>query len=390
MTLGRWLGLLVFIAALYVLWAVRQLVLMIFGAIAIAVAIDRLARALLTLQFRGRNLLQDRTKAIFGAIGLLVAFFLGAMLLVVPPFAAQFRELTELVPVALDRLDTWFSNLSQQPLGQWLQTVLPNPDFRSLLTQAQPAINPLFRGGFALFASTLGGFFNLLLVTILALMMLFDPLPYRNAFVQLFPSFYRRRVITILDRCRNSLDAWLLGILLNMSIIGVLSGTGLALMGVKLALAHGVLAGLLTFIPNVGPVLSVLPPMLVALLDDPLKSLLVLGWYVIVQQLETNLLTPMVMSKQVSLLPAVTLIAQIFFATFFGFTGLVLALPLTVVAQVWFQALLVEDVLDHWDQGPRWLRSSREGAINSNSEQALPAAVAVGDDDSQTPEPSDS
>ena len=390
MTLGRWLGLLVFIAALYVLWAVRQLVLMIFGAIAIAVAIDRLARALLTLQFRGRNLLQDRTKAIFGAIGLLVAFFLGAMLLVVPPFAAQFRELTELVPVALDRLDTWFSNLSQQPLGQWLQTVLPNPDFRSLLTQAQPAINPLFRGGFALFASTLGGFFNLLLVTILALMMLFDPLPYRNAFVQLFPSFYRRRVITILDRCRNSLDAWLLGILLNMSIIGVLSGTGLALMGVKLALAHGVLAGLLTFIPNVGPVLSVLPPMLVALLDDPLKSLLVLGWYVIVQQLETNLLTPMVMSKQVSLLPAVTLIAQIFFATFFGFTGLVLALPLTVVAQVWFQALLVEDVLDHWDQGPRWLRSSREGAINSNSEQALPAAVVVGGDDSQTPEPSDS
>ena len=155
MTLGRWLGLLVFIAALYVLWAVRQLVLMIFGAIAIAVAIDRLARALLTLQFRGRNLLQDRTKAIFGAIGLLVAFFLGAMLLVVPPFAAQFRELTELVPVALDRLDTWFSNLSQQPLGQWLQTVLPNPDFRSLLTQAQPAIKPLFRGGFALFASTL-------------------------------------------------------------------------------------------------------------------------------------------------------------------------------------------------------------------------------------------
>lgn len=90
MTLGRWLGLLVFIAALYVLWAVRQLVLMIFGAIAIAVAIDRLARALLTLQFRGRNLLQDRTKAIFGAIGLLVAFFLGAMLLVVPPLQLSF------------------------------------------------------------------------------------------------------------------------------------------------------------------------------------------------------------------------------------------------------------------------------------------------------------
>jgi len=368
MTLGRWLGLLVFIASLYVLWSVRQLVLMIFGAIAIAVAINRLARAI-----QNRTPIKKRPSTIFAAIGLLIAIGFGAVLLIVPPFASQFRELTQLVPMALDRLDTWFNTLSKQPVGQWLQTISPNPDFRSLLTQAQPAINRLFQGGFALFASTLGGVLNLLLVAILALMMLFDPLPYRNAFIQLFPSFYRRRVGTILDRCRVALDAWLIGILLNMSIIGVLSGTGLALMGVKLALAHGVLAGLLTFIPNVGPVLSVLPPMLVAVLDDPLKSLLVLGLYVIVQQLETNLLTPMVMSKQVSLLPAVTLIAQIFFATFFGFTGLVLALPLTVVAQVWLQAVLVEDVLDRWEVGPRWLRSSLDIAAEPIAPELPPA-----------------
>jgi predicted PurR-regulated permease PerM len=355
MTLGRWLGLLVFLASLYVLWAVHQLVLMLFGAVLIAVAIDRLAGLL-----QARTRIKQRGQAILAAIGLLIALAIGAILLVVPPFVVQFRELTQLVPVALDRLDTWFHTVSQQPLGQWLQTVFPDFDFRSLITQAQPAISPLFQGGFALFASTLGGVFNLLLVAILALMVLFDPLPYRNAFVQLFPSFYRRRVLVILDRCRTSLDAWLIGILLNMSIIGILSGTGLALIGVKLALAHGVLAGMLTFIPNVGPALSVLPPMLVAVLDDPLKPLLVLGLYIIVQQLETNLLTPMVMSKQVSLLPAVTLTAQIFFATFFGFTGLLLALPLTVVAQVWFQAVLVEDVLNHWDRGPNWLRSSMQ------------------------------
>jgi predicted PurR-regulated permease PerM len=338
MTLGRWLGLLVFLASLYVLWAVHQLVLMLFGAVLIAVAIDRLAGLL-----QSRTRIKQRGQAILAAIGLLIALAIGAILLVVPPFVVQFRELTQLVPVALDRLDTWFHTVSQQPLGQWLQTVFPDFDFRSLITQAQPAISPLFQGGFALFASTLGGVFNLLLVAILALMVLFDPLPYRNAFVQLFPSFYRRRVLVILDRCRTSLDAWLIGILLNMSIIGILSGTGLALIGVKLALAHGVLAGMLTFIPNVGPALSVLPPMLVAVLDDPLKPLLVLGLYIIVQQL-----------------PAVTLTAQIFFATFFGFTGLLLALPLTVVAQVWFQAVLVEDVLNHWDRGPNWLRSSMQ------------------------------
>jgi predicted PurR-regulated permease PerM len=104
----------------------------------------------------------------------------------------------------------------------------------------------------------------------------------------------------------------------------------------------------LTFIPNVGPVLSVIPPMAIALLDAPWKSLAVLGLYIGIQQLETNVLTPFVMAQQVSLLPAITLLSQVFFASFFGFLGLLLALPLTVVAQVWIQEVLITDVLDKW------------------------------------------
>jgi predicted PurR-regulated permease PerM len=109
------------------------------------------------------------------------------------------------------------------------------------------------------------------------------------------------------------------------------------------------LAGVMTFIPNLGPTLSVLSPMAIALIEAPWKALAVLALYIIIQQVESNILTPIVMAQQVSLLPALTLLSQLFFATFFGFLGLLLSLPLTVVGQIWFKEVLIKDVLDNWN-----------------------------------------
>jgi predicted PurR-regulated permease PerM len=110
----------------------------------------------------------------------------------------------------------------------------------------------------------------------------------------------------------------------------------------------GVLAGFMNLIPNLGPTMSVVPAMAIALLDNPWKPVFVLILYFVIQQVESNFITPIVMAHQVSLLPAVTLISQLFFVTFFGFLGLFLALPLTVVAKIWVQEVLVKDVLDEW------------------------------------------
>lgn len=131
-----------------------------------------------------------------------------------------------------------------------------------------------------------------------------------------------------------------------MSVIALLSGIGLLILGIPLALANALLAGLLTFIPNVGPTLSVIPPMAIALLDAPWKALAVLVLYIIIQQIESNLLTPLVMQKQVSLLPAITLLSQLVFAVFFGFLGLFMALPLTIVLQVLLKELIIKSWLD--------------------------------------------
>ncbi|MHC5729985.1 MAG: AI-2E family transporter, partial [Nostoc sp.] len=108
------------------------------------------------------------------------------------------------------------------------------------------------------------------------------------------------------------------------------------------------LAGFFNLIPNLGPTMSVIPAMAIAFLDEPWKAIAVLILYFFIQQIESNFITPVVMARQVSLLPAITLISQLFFVTFFGFLGLFLALPLTVVAKIWLQEVLIKDVLDKW------------------------------------------
>jgi predicted PurR-regulated permease PerM len=117
---------------------------------------------------------------------------------------------------------------------------------------------------------------------------------------------------------------------------------------VPLVLANALLAGLLEAIPNVGPVLSVIPPIAVALLDAPWKAIAVLILYIVIQQLEQYLLVPFVMSRQVSILPAVTLMSQVVFTVFFGFIGLFLAIPLVIVGQIWVREAIVHDILDLW------------------------------------------
>ena len=343
MNMGQWVGLIALLIALVVLWQIRSVLMLIFAAIVLASAFNTIAQQLQKVGFkRGGSLLSS----IAIVVGLL-AILLG---LIVPAFADQFQQLMTLLPQGFDRFSNSF-DIFKASLPAVIAQSIPEPD--AVVKQLQPLLNQLLGGSVALASGTLGGVLNLLLVIILSIMFLVQPDQYRKSFVQLFPSFYRHRIVTILDRCGDSLRGWLVGIVFNMLVIGGFSGIGLWILGVKLPLANGILAGLLTFIPNIGPALSVVPPMTIALLDAPWKSVAVFVLYFLVQQLETNLLTPYVMAQQVSLMPAVTLMSQVFFATFFGFLGLLLALPLTVVGQVWLHEILIKDVLDQWHV-PGW------------------------------------
>jgi predicted PurR-regulated permease PerM len=347
MKLGQWMGLLALIASCYILWQIRQALLLLFAAVVLATALNRLARYLQKFGLK-------RSIAVLLSVSFLVLIFVGLFLIIVPPFAQQFQQLTQRAPQGIAKLNEWIDQIEARFSGQIGQR-LPNLDINDIIQQLQPLFNQLVGGAGAFVGNTLGVILSFLLVIVLTLMTLAEPLSYRKAFIQLFPSFYRRRIEGILDECEIALGRWVIGALISMSVITFLSLIGLSVLQVPLALAHAVLAGLLNLIPNIGPGLSVIPPVTIALLDSPLKAGFVLILYFLIQQFESNLLTPYVMAQQVALLPAVTLIAQVFFATFFGFLGLLLALPLTVVAQVWIREALIKDILNQWSASPKTL-----------------------------------
>jgi predicted PurR-regulated permease PerM len=325
------------------LWQIRQVLLLGFTAIVLASAMNSLARQL-TEKIKIRRSL---------AIALIITLFIGFIaifaLLVIPPFVAQSQELGALVPRGVARLITWVQWIERQIPGQNLTDSKFLEDFSK---QISPLAGPIFTNFFAIFSNSLVVLLNTLLVVVLTIMFLVEPDKYRMILVRIFPAFYRRRADEILQLCETALDNWMAGIVFNMLVIGLCSFIGLLVLQVRLPLANALIAGLLEAIPNIGPTLSVIPAVAIALLDAPWKAGAVLALYILIQQLEQYLLVPTVMAKQLSLLPAVTLLSQIAFAIFFGFLGLLLALPLVVVGQIWIKETLVKDILDQWNESP--------------------------------------
>lgn len=369
-SMGQWIGILVVAIALYILWHIRQILLLIFTAVVLATAANSFVR-------RVQHLNIPRRRAIVLTIALFAALAVAFTALVVPPFVAQFQELLQLLPTGIEKIwrsvPLWIDYvlkwvpenfqqarstlliLQERLQDETLRWDLSKLNFSELSQQASPLVGQFIDNFVTVFNNAVTVTLKLLLVVVLTVMLLADPQSYRQALLMLFPSFYRRRADRILTHCEIALDNWFAGIIISSLFVGICSGISLWLLGIDLALAHALLAGLLNFIPNIGPVLSVVFPLSVAIQEPSWRIGAVIVLYVLIQNLESYWLTPTVMAKQVSLLPALTLIAQIFFATVFGLLGLILALPLAVVAKVWIQELLVRDILDSWDRSPNLL-----------------------------------
>ena len=338
MTLGRWIGLISLVISLYVLWQIRAIVLLFFMAIIFAVGLNRVVRQLQKSKLK-RSVAIGLTIAIFIVVsGLFLA-------LVATRIAEQVDQLVELIPGAIARVAN---------LNYWLQEQIPGriiknlPNLNDLSLQLQQVANWTIIHFYQVFSNSLSLLLNGLLLTVLTLMLLANPKQYRNLLIQGFPAFYRKRADSILSKCEVGLINYLGGIALSMAFIGIASTVGLLVLQVPLPFVNGFIAGISAFVPYLGAIASVVPPALLALLDSPWKAIEVLLLYFLIQQVEGNLITPIIMKQGVSLLPATTLALLTAFGTFFGVLGLFLGLPILVVAQIWLKEVWVKDVLDRW------------------------------------------
>ncbi|MBE7384989.1 MAG: AI-2E family transporter [Leptolyngbya sp. SIO1E4] len=338
MKFGKLVGFVALLLGLYLLWRIRFIVLLAFLAVALATLLNRIVRQLTRWRLK-RGFAIAFTLI---AISILVAVILT---IAVPPFVEQVRQWLNQMPLEAARISLWIEQLDDRVPFELSEEVQRLDTF---IRDIPRLIQGVFSNFFIFFRGTLSFLVNFLLVLALTIMLLAHPRAYRRAFVVLFPEFYRYRVQEILDHCETSLVAWGVGILFNMAVITLMSFVGLAVIGVPLPIANASIAGVLTFIPNVGPVLSVIPPAILGLLEAPWKAIAVIFFYIVIQQIEGNFLTPLIMKRQVSLLPAITLLSQLVFGLLFGFLGLFLALPMVVIGQVWLQELLVRDIMDKW------------------------------------------
>ncbi len=350
MKFGQWLGLVAVVAALLLLWSLREAMMLLFAAVV-------LAMALCTLVGVVRERLGCR-RILALALSLLAVLVVVAVVAtaIIPPFVEQFGELLQKLPkaasVLLEMMHRAMESASKMLYGSedgglaWLKQ-----EFRGETDGTGALANGLSGGALRLLGWTgkLGsGLLQTLFVVAVALMISAQPTAYREVMLLLAPSFYRRRLREVLVQCGEALSGWMGGVLISSLCVGALAAIGLSLLGVKLVAANAVLAGLLNVIPNIGPTLSTVFPMSVALLDAPWKSLAVLLLYVVVQNLESYVITPSVMHHQLQLLPGLTLSAQLIFTVLFGPLGLLLALPMAVCLQVILREVLIHDILDPW------------------------------------------
>jgi predicted PurR-regulated permease PerM len=322
-------------AALFILlWYIGDAFLVIFAGVLFGALIDAAIRGLGQVVALDRRLNFALVLALFAVA--LAGFFATWGVLAVQQIAAFLATLDQ-------ELERWRSTIAESEFGRLLgeeggglMPFLPDP--AGMLTRATSAITGIF-----------GLMGSAILIVMLGVFFAYDPLRYRSGILQLLPSGSRSRVSDVMDEAGSVLRWWLVGIAINMLVIGAFTTVGLLLIGVPHAAVLGVQAGLFAFVPTLGPVVAAIPILLVSLTQSYATVFWALALYALVQTLESNILTPLVQMEMVLLSPATILMVQLFMFALFGALGLALATPLTAVGKVFVQRLYVEDWLGDRD-----------------------------------------
>lgn len=317
-----------FVAGLIFLRYVAHVLLILFAGILLATVVDGVGRWLCRVTGLPRR--AGALGAIFGTLAFLglVGWWVG------PELVEQFGQLAERIPAAIQEAQSY---LEERGWGQELIGQVEDSDGLSL--------GALAGGAAGLFTTVLGAVANLLIILFLCIYLAYEPGVYRDAVLDLVPAVERDRIRDVLANAGSALRLWMVGQLGAMAVVGVLTAVALTIAGVPAALALGVIAGLLDFVPIIGPLIAAVPALIIGLGEGLGTGLVVALIFTAVQQIEGYLVTPLFQRGVVSLPPALVLGAQVVLAVLFGLLGIFLSTPLLVVVIVIVQTLYVEDVL---------------------------------------------
>jgi predicted PurR-regulated permease PerM len=370
-----------FYIVLHLLWVGRSIVLLtflgIFFGVALTAGVDWLQRR--------------RVPRGVGAV-LIVFAFLGVLAglgaLTAPSITGQLRELKTQLPAALEKIQRWVKE-RQEGVTEVLEQVSPEavaggdttadtagqggdreqkkPGEEQSDKQAgdkqggdKPAgqekspslgegisdqLGGVARHLFGFASSTVAVLGGLVLILFVAIFVAIDAETYQSGLMHLFPHKARRRAREVLTATAGTLRRWLFTQFVSMVLVGVLTAVVLLIMGIEAAVALGIIAGILEFVPIAGPIMAAIPAIAMGFLDGPEKAVYVALAYVVIQQIESNVLYPLLMKKGLELPPVLTIFTQGVLAIVFGFVGLLVAVPMLAAAMVPIKMLYVRDVV---------------------------------------------
>lgn len=317
------------------LWYVPDLFLLTFAGILLAVFLHGLTK------WASEYFQMSHGLALALVVLLLLAVTIGGILLLAPQVIEQGNLLIEKLPQSIRQIEDY---LKQYPSTRFLlresKDMLPDD-----MGELQNYLGKIAKF-FTVTISAVGGL-GLVLVT--GVFLAVEPKLYTEGIIKLVPQQHQARAREVMDALEQGLRWWLLGRMLSMIIIGIVTAIGLLLMKMPLALSLGVIAGILDFIPNIGPIVAAVPAVLLAFSQGLSQVLYVILLYFVIQHVEAYLLLPVIQQRTVNLPPALVLITQVLIGVPLGVLGLMLATPLTLVVMILVQKLYIEP-MEHEDE----------------------------------------
>ena len=337
----------VILVFLLIVWTLKDFLLLIICSLVISNIVCNLTSQIQT------GIRLPRLVSLFLVITIITFIVFIFFILVLPPFIKEFNEILIDIPNGLSKINilinTYLNKFNTLYYGEESQNVI---DVFSLINNVIPipdgatiakAIQESFINIINLAGNLGSGLIRIIFVLVVSLMISLEPKQYKENTLLIIPKKYRNKFRNILDKCNLALTNWTFSMVISSISVGLLSLIVLSILDVKYVVSNALIAMILNIIPNIGPVISGIFPISIALLDNFWKPLAVLGSYIVIQNIESYIIMPSIMKKKTNLLPGLTLISQFGFTFIFGPLGLILSLPLAVVIQV----LIKETISDN-------------------------------------------
>ena len=307
-------------AIILAIWLIKDVLTVVFAASLLAVILHGVARLL-----RRFTRLPYWLSLMIVAVGIL-AILVGFGFLAGPGLSDQAAKLRQALGSQVHGLH---DKMAQSQWGKLVLDQVP-ASLGGEKKGSAPGVPSGLAGSVAGFlGSAFGLFGTLVVVVIAALYLAASPSTYVNGALRLVPVKHRPKAKTLCEAAGSALWAWSAGQALDMLVVGILSGLGLWIIGVPLALVLGVVAGLMNFVPYIGAITGAIPAVIIAFSVGSVQGLETVALYMVIQAFEGNVMAPMIQNRAVHLPPGLTILSQTAFGSILGVPGLIFATPLT-------------------------------------------------------------